>query len=114
MSKKLLKKKYYQTSSGAEPAKAFIHSLDQRMRARVFVQIDRLKSGNPGRGHGVGKVQELVIDAGPGYRVYYTIVESGEVILLLVAGDKKSQRADIKRAEEYLADYYNQNRETSK
>jgi putative addiction module killer protein len=78
------------------------------------VQIDRLKSGNPSQGHGVGKVQEIKIDFGPGYRVYYSIVESGEVILLLVAGDKSTQQEDIRTAEGYLADYGKRVKEKSK
>lgn len=37
------------------------------------------------------------IHVGPGYRVYYT--RRGEVIyLLLIGGDKSTQRRDIKRA----------------
>ncbi len=46
-----------------------------------------------------GGVSELRIDAGPGYRVYYTIRE-GRVVWLLGAGDKDSQERNIKRAKE--------------
>lgn len=114
MSQRLLPKKYYQTRLGKEPAREFISSLDKQARARVFAQVDRLKAGNKGKGHGVGKVQELVIDAGPGYRVYYSLVESGELILLIVAGDKSTQPEDIKTAERYLADYMKRMKEASK
>jgi putative addiction module killer protein len=114
MSEKQLKKRYYQNSSGSEPARDYINSLDKAARARVFVQIDRLKAGNPGKGHGVGKVQELVIDTGPGYRVYYSVVEFGEILLLLVAGDKSTQSKDIRTAESYLAEYKKNGKETSK
>lgn len=71
-----------------EPAREFINSLDLSARMRVFVQIDKLKKGNPGQGHGVGKVNELVIDVGPGFRVYYALVDKLTLILLLTAGDK--------------------------
>ncbi len=114
MSQKQLKKKYYQKSSGREPAREYINSLDKAARARVFVQVDRLKTGNPGRGHGVGKVQELIIDSGPGYRVYYSIVESGEILLLLIAGDKSTQQEDIKTAEMYLGEFKRRSKESSK
>ena len=103
-----LGKKYYRTRNGKEPAREYINSLDKATRARVFVQIDRAKAGNPGKGHGVGKVDELVIDYGPGYRVYYVELESEKILLLLVAGDKSTQQNDIKKAEEYLKDYHAQ------
>lgn len=52
---------------------------------------------------GIGEgVSELRIDAGPGYRIYYTIRE-GRVMLLLCGGDKDSQERDIKRAKEMAA-----------
>ncbi len=45
-------------------------------------------------GHGIS---EMRIHAGPGYRVYFS--RRGEVVyLLLIAGDKSSQRRDIRRA----------------
>lgn len=71
---------------------------DDAGRARILVRIDRLIHGNPGvhrqLTHGVS---ELKIDAGPGYRVYYS--QRGQVLLLLLAGgDKSSQRKDIAKA----------------
>ena len=102
---KQLPKRYYRTAEGREPARDFIGSLDPVAKARVFLQIDRLKKGNAGKGHGVGGVSELVIDYGPGYRVYYVVVNGRALILLLTAGSKKSQKKDIKKAKEYFADY---------
>jgi putative addiction module killer protein len=42
-------------------------------------------------------VSELKIDAGPGYRVYFT-ERDGELIILLASGDKSTQRRVIERA----------------
>ncbi|AHE65841.1 hypothetical protein Loa_00252 [Legionella oakridgensis ATCC 33761 = DSM 21215] len=45
-----------------------------------------------------------VIKFGSGYRVYYSELDD-VIVLLLCAGDKKSQSSDIKQAKEYLKDY---------
>lgn len=100
-----LPKKYYRTDDGREPAREFISSLDKRAKAKIFVQIDRAKLGNPGQGHGVGGISELIIDDGPGYRVYYAIVDGLTLLLLLAAGTKKSQQTDIETARRYLENY---------
>ena len=49
-------------------------------------------------------VWELRVDYGPGYRVYYSI-EDGEIILLLIGGNKKTQTADLDKAVSYLHDF---------
>lgn len=60
-------------------------------------------TGHLGDHAGVGEgVSELRIDAGPGYRVYYTI-RGGRLVLLLCGGDKGSQERDIGRAREMAA-----------
>ncbi len=71
---------------------------DRQGRARILVRIDRLAHGNPGQHrHLAGGVSELKIDAGPGYRVYYT--QRGRVlVILLCGGDKSSQDRDIATA----------------
>ena len=67
-------------------------------RARIQMRIDRLAHGNPSQHRTLrGGVNELKIDFGPGYRVYYT--ERGKVLIILLAGgDKSTQAADIKKA----------------
>ena len=72
---------------------------DVRGRAVIARRIDRLASGHKGDAKAVGDgVQELRIDHGPGYRVYF--VRRGErVIVLLCGGDKGSQARDIERAQ---------------
>ena len=49
-------------------------------------------------------VWELRVDVGAGYRVYYA-VEGNAIILLLCAGDKRTQDADISRASDYWQDW---------
>ncbi len=71
---------------------------DRMLRARIQVRVDRLVHGNPGQHrHLTDGVSEMKIDLGPGYRVYYT-ERNGELIVLLVGGDKSSQRRDIQKA----------------
>ena len=50
-----------------------------------------------------GKVTEMRFDIGPGYRVYVTEID-GELIVLLLGGDKSTQQADIKKAQRMVWD----------
>ena len=84
---------------------------DFRGRKAVQVAIDRIEDGNFGNHHFCrDNIWELVIDKGPGYRVYYSMIES-VVVLLLCAGDKSSQQKDINKAVEYLKDFKETNYE---
>jgi putative addiction module killer protein len=68
---------------------------DKAGRARIQVRVDRLVHGNPGKYRKLkAGVNELKIDVGPGYRVYYTERE-GELVILLAGGDKSTQQQDI-------------------
>ena len=71
---------------------------DRAGRARIQVRVDRLAHGNAGQHRNLTHgVSELKINAGPGYRVYYT-ERNGELIILLAGGDKSTQQQDIKTA----------------
>ena len=71
---------------------------DQTGRARILARVERLAVGNPGDVKPVGEgVSELRIDAGPGYRVYFTR-RGQKFVILLAGGDKSTQAADIKMA----------------
>ena len=41
---------------------------------------------------------------GPGYRIFYSVIE-GKVVLLLVGSTKKDQNKAISQAKDYLGDY---------
>jgi putative addiction module killer protein len=57
-----------------------------------------LEEGNPGDSRAVGDgVQELRIDYGPGWRVYYIRVGK-QILLLLSGGSKNRQQKDIDAA----------------
>ena len=71
---------------------------DRAGRARVLMRVDRLTHGNPGSHRDLTEgVSELKVDVGPGYRVYYSL-RGQTLLLLLVGGDKSSQKQDIAKA----------------
>lgn len=73
---------------------------DGQAKARIAIRIRRLSLGNPRDVRSVGgRVSELRIDHGPGYRVYF--MKRGEALVILLAGgDKSSQAGDIRNARE--------------
>lgn len=89
----------YKTDHGHEPYTEYVDSLkDRRGAAKIRLRVTRAELGNFGDHKKISKgIIELRIDHGPGYRVY--IGQHGqELIVLLCAGDKSSQDADIKAA----------------
>ncbi len=49
---------------------------------------------------------ELRLHFGSGYRIYFSVVGS-EVVLLLLGGDKSSQKKDIEKAKLYWKEFSN-------
>ena len=73
---------------------------DINARANILKRLIRVRNGNLGDYKSVGSgVLEIRVDYGPGYRVYFTM-QGVELILLLIGGDKSSQKTDIKLAQE--------------
>lgn len=70
---------------------------DTTGKARIIARIRAAEHGNFGDCEPVGEsVYEMRVHHGPGYRMYFT--RRGEVVyLLLVGGDKSTQKRDIKR-----------------
>lgn len=67
-------------------------------KARIALRLDRAAKGNFGDCEPVGGgVSEMRIHYGPGYRVYFTRRDA-IIYLLLLGGDKSTQKRDIKRA----------------
>ena len=96
----------YVTEDGREPFSEWLISLrDHRARAKIRVRLDRVSLGNFGDCHGVGDgVQELRIDYGPGYRVYFG-QEGTTIVVLLCGGDKSTQTNDTETAQRYWSGY---------
>ena len=73
---------------------------DANAVARIAVRIRRMETGNPGDSKGVGRnVREMRIDHGPGCRIYY-VQRGAQIVILLCGGDKRTQRQDIKLAQQ--------------
>ena len=73
---------------------------DRKTRIRIDDRLKRLASGNAGDTKPVGNgVQELRLQFGPGYRIYY-IWQDGVLIILLYGGDKSTQARDIAKAKQ--------------
>jgi putative addiction module killer protein len=71
---------------------------DIKGKVSILRRIERVRKGNFGDYKGLGdEISELRISVGAGYRIYYT-VQNNEVVLLLVGGDKSSQKQDIQKA----------------
>ena len=68
---------------------------DHKVRAHVQRRLYQARNGNFGEWKSAGAgVLEMKIDIGSGYRIYYAR-EGKTVYVLLVGGDKSSQRRDI-------------------
>lgn len=67
-------------------------------KARIIARLRAAEHGNFGDCEFVGDtVYEMRVHVGPGYRMYFT--RRGDVVyLLMIGGDKSTQKRDIKRA----------------
>lgn len=71
---------------------------DIRGKARILARLASVRAGHFGDCRSVSDgVFEMRVDVGPGYRLYYA-QEGQHVYLLLLGGDKSSQKKDIARA----------------
>ena len=97
---------YYKTNEGKAPFKEWLEALsDVSGRAKIRIRLDRARLGNLGDHKPVDEgIWEFRIDYGPGYRVYFA-KDGNRLILLLIGGDKDTQRRDIAQATGYLQDH---------
>jgi len=102
---------YYLTEAGKKPFKEWLDGLkDIVARQKIRIRLDHVRLGNLGKNRCVGKgIFELKVDYGPGYRVYYGL-EKNTVVLLLLGGDKSTQKKDIAQAKVYWEDYKRRSR----
>ena len=102
--------KYYIADNGQSYIKDWLDNLDKTTRKRILLRLNRLQYGNFGDFKKINQyINELRFNFGSGYRIYYTL-QGNQIILLINAGDKKTQVKDIKIATEiveYMKGQYN-------
>ena len=71
---------------------------DKRTQVRIAARLRQAESGNLGDWQPIeGEVSELRVNYGPGYRLYFA--RRGRIIVVILnAGDKSTQKRDIRRA----------------
>ncbi len=77
---------------------------DRTAKMRILARLKNVASGTLGLTRSLGgRISEIKIDYGPGYRLYYTI-QGETILLLLLGGDKSKQDKDIAKARQILHD----------
>ena len=71
---------------------------DMRAQVRIAARLRQAEAGSLGDWQPIeGEVSEMRVHYGPGYRLYF--VRRGRVVVIMLnAGDKASQKRDIRRA----------------
>jgi putative addiction module killer protein len=83
----------------AEEFVAWLDDLgDKRAQVRIAARLRQAEAGSLGDWQPIeGEVSEMRVHYGPSYRLYF--VRRGRVIVIMLnAGDKSSQKRDIRRA----------------
>lgn len=99
----------YRTDRGRFPFIEWENELPTRDRGIVSTRLARIRQGNfgdckPIKGKNSEGLYELRIHFGPGYRIYYGIVDK-KIVLILSGGDKRSQDKDIEKAKSLWKNY---------
>ena len=82
---------------------------DLKGKIAIVRRIERISHGNFGDVKSVGDgVSELRIRVGPEYRVYFPKFEE-KLVVLLVGGDKSTQKKDINKAKALLEELKDEN-----
>ena len=74
---------------------------DLRAKAKILIRVQKLEQDEHfGDCEPVGEgIKELKINYAKGYRIYFK-EKDGKIIVLLIGGDKSSQKSDIEKAKE--------------
>jgi len=98
--------RHYVTRDGRDVYLEWLRQVrDAKAKTAIIRRVNRVELGNFGDHKPCREgVWELRVDQGPGYRVYYARTGTA-IILLLCAGNKRTQDTDITRACDYWQDW---------
>ena len=102
---------YYKSIDGHCPYDEWLNSLDYKTKAIVENRIERIQDGLYGDHKKLSNssLSELRFFIGKGYRVYYRDLTN--VLIIIVAGsNKQDQKQVIKKAQKYLQDFFERNK----
>ena len=96
----------FRATNGRVPFEEWLDDLnDKKAVARILARLARVRQGNLGDCKSVGEgVNELRVDYGPGYRVYFG-QQGRTLVVLLCGGDKRTQDQDIRLAKQHWRTY---------
>jgi putative addiction module killer protein len=102
----------YVDTVGRMPFREWLLSLkDTVARAKLTARVDRASFGNFGDWkavRGATGIFEMREHYGPGYRIFYSVVDQ-KIVLLLAGSMKRDQKKAISLAKQRLADYKKRN-----
>jgi len=98
--------KLYRTKQGKIPFLEWFDCIKNEIfRARIKRRIDRLALGLFGDYKRIdNNLFELRLHFGSGFRIYF-LKHKANIIILLLGGDKGSQKKDIQKARKYSEDF---------
>ncbi len=94
---------YLEIADGKSPYLEWEKKLDAMVRATIRIRINRIRLANYGDCKpikGAPSLYELRVHVGPGYRIYLGKIKE-TLVIILCAGDKRSQERDINKAKDY-------------
>lgn len=98
----------YIDEKGMSPFRKWLKKLGKSVQPKIQAKVLRIEQGNLGDHKALGDgVWEVRMNVGPGYRLYFGKAGK-QIILLLLGGDKGSQKTDVKKAKEYWIEYKEQ------
>ena len=98
--------RFFNLPNGKCPFIEWVENLKNRkVAAIVKTRLERVMLGNYGDHRAVGdELYELKIHESPGYRIYFVEL-SKNIVLILLGGNKSSQKRDIQKAKKYWLEF---------